>query len=141
MFYINENTPRKTVNVEALSHDCCKVTLIELLIKSRKCFCIGLYKSPSKSEKYFFENLSFALTKIPREKENIMLIGHFNLATENKNLQVFMNTFDLECLIKKPTCFQSTNSRCIELILTNYKEFFKNSNGILMRLGFLIIII
>ena len=39
-----------------------------------------------------------------------------------------MNTFDLECLIKKLTCFQSTSPKCIDLILTNKKEFFKNSN-------------
>ena len=39
-----------------------------------------------------------------------------------------MNTFDLECLVKKPTCFQSTSSSCIDLILANKMEFFKNSN-------------
>ena len=35
-----------------------------------------------------------------------------------------MTTFDLECLIKKPTCFRSSNPTCIDLILTNKKEFF-----------------
>ena len=39
-----------------------------------------------------------------------------------------MDAFDLECLIKKLTCFQSTSPSCIDLILTNKKEFFKNSN-------------
>ena len=39
-----------------------------------------------------------------------------------------MNTFDLECLIKKPTCFQSFKPRCIDLILTNKKELFKNND-------------
>ena len=39
-----------------------------------------------------------------------------------------MTTFDLECLIKKPTCFQSSNPTCIDLILTNKKEFFKNTD-------------
>ena len=33
----------------------------------------------------------------------------------------------MECLIKKPTCFQSTSPSCIDLILINKKEFFKNS--------------
>ena len=62
------------------------------------------------------------------EYENVMLIGDFNLTVEKKNLEVFMNTFDLDCLIKKTTCFQSTSPSCIDLILTNKKEFFKNSN-------------
>ena len=35
-----------------------------------------------------------------------------------------MTTFDLECLIKKPTCFRSSSPTCIDLILTNKKEFF-----------------
>ena len=39
-----------------------------------------------------------------------------------------MNTFNLESLINKPTCFQSSNPTCINLILTNKKSFFKISN-------------
>ena len=41
-----------------------------------------------------------------------------------------MTTFDLECLIKKPTCFQSSNPTCVDLILTKKKEFFKNADVI-----------
>ena len=61
------------------------------------------------------------------EYENVMLTGDFNLTVGNKDLEVLMNTFDLECLIKKSTCFQSTSPSCIDLILTNKKEFFENS--------------
>ena len=61
------------------------------------------------------------------EYENVMLTGDFNLTVENKDLEVFMNAFDLECLIKKSTCFQSTSPSCIDLISTNKKEFFENS--------------
>ena len=39
-----------------------------------------------------------------------------------------MRTFDRECLIKKPTCFQSSNPYCIDLILTNKTIFFKNTD-------------
>ena len=35
-----------------------------------------------------------------------------------------MNTFDL------PTCFQSSNPTCIDRILKNKKEFFKNTDAI-----------
>ena len=34
----------------------------------------------------------------------------------------------MECLINKPTCFQSAKPNCMDLILTNKKELFKNSN-------------
>ena len=73
------------------------------------------------------------------EYENVMLIGDFNLAVENKDLEVFMNAFDLESLIKTPTCFPSTSPSCIDLILTNKKEFFKNSK--VFEVGFLITIV
>ena len=56
-----------------------------------------------------------------------MLVGDFNLTVKNKNLEVFMTTFDLH-LMKKPTCFQSTSPSCTDLILTNRKELFKNSD-------------
>ena len=53
-----------------------------------------------------------------------------------------MNTFDLECLIKKPTRFQPSNTRCIDLILINKKEIFKNNDafefGISDHLSFIV---
>ena len=39
------------------------------------------------------------------EYENIMLILDFNVIVENKNLGVFKNTFDLECLVRKLLAF------------------------------------
>ena len=55
-----------------------------------------------------------------------MLIEDFNLTVENKIIEVFMITFDMECLIKKPTCFQSVKPNCVDLILTNKRKLFKN---------------
>ena len=52
-------------------------------------------------------------------------MGDFNLTDENKNLEVFISTSDMECLIKKPTCFQSAKPNCIDLILTNKWNFLK----------------
>ena len=41
---------------------------------------------------------------------------------------MFTNTFNLDSLINKPTCFQSPNPICIDLNVTNKKSLFKNSN-------------
>ena len=81
----------KVINVEGLP-DSYKVTLIELSNKSRKWLCICLYEPPTQNEKYFLEILSFTVTKMSCEYEDIMLIGDFNLTVENKNLEVFINT-------------------------------------------------
>ena len=64
-----------------------------------------------------------------------MLIGDFNLTIDNKSHENFMTTVDLECLIKKPTCFQSSNPTCIYLILRNKKELSRGTNNVL-RLAF-----
>ena len=60
-----------------------------------------------------------------------MFIEGFNLTVNNKNLGVFMNTFN----INKPTCFESANSTFIDLILTNKKSLFKNSNVLEVRIS------
>ena len=127
LFYINENIPCKLINDEIIPSDI-EMIMFEFLVKTRKWLCIGLYKSPSQNENYFLDILSKVLGKQTCQYENVMLIGDFNLTVNNKNLGVFMNTFNLESLINKPTCFQSSNPTCINLILTNKKSFFKISN-------------
>ena len=47
---------------------------------------------------------------------------------------MLINTFNLDSLINKPTCFQSTNPTCIDFILTNKKNLFKNSNVLEVRI-------
>ena len=77
---------------------------------------------------YFLSILSKILSKQTCQYENVMLLGDFNLTANIKNHGVFMNTFNLESLINKPTCFQSANPIYTDLILTNKKSLFKNSN-------------
>ena len=60
--------------------------------------------------------------------KRLLFDWRFQLTVNNKHLGVFMNTFNLESLINKPTCFQSANPTCIDLILTIKKSLFKNSN-------------
>ena len=86
------------VNVEGFLDDC-KIILIEFSIKIRKWCCIGLYKPPPQNDKYFPDNLSLILNKLTCQFENIILMGDFNLTIGNKNLEVFMSKFDMECLI------------------------------------------
>ena len=77
-----------------------------------------------------------------------MLIREFSLTTDNKNLEILMNTFDLECLIKKLICFQSENPLCVDLtqgfgvylpnpclILTNKTKIFEHSGVIQVRIS------
>ena len=93
------------VSAEGILDDC-EIILIEFSIETRKWLCIGLYKLPSQNDKYFLDNLSLILNKLTCQFDNIMLMGDFNLTVENKNHKVFMSTFDMKYLIKRPACFQ-----------------------------------
>ena len=104
------------------------VILLEFTVKNRRWLCIGIYRPPSQNEKYFIDHLSKTLGQLTCQHDKTVLIGNFNLTIDNKSLENFMSTFDLECLTKKPACFQLSNPTCIDLILTNKKEFFKNTD-------------
>ena len=83
----------------------------------------------------FLDNLSLTINRLACQYENFMLIGNFNMTIENKNLDVFINSFGLECFIKKPRCFHSKNLSCVDLILTNKKYLFNNSNLLKVRIS------
>ena len=52
----------------------------------------------------------------------------FSLTTEIKHLKELPSLFNIKSLISSPTCFQSINPTCIDLILTNQEDLFSNSN-------------
>ena len=54
-------------------------------------------------------------------------MGNFNLTIENKHLEELLNLVNLKSLNSSPTCFQSMNPTCINLILTNQEDLFSNS--------------
>ena len=126
MFYVNEQIPSKVLSLESILMDI-ELILLEFTIKNRRWLCIGIYRPPSQNGKY---HLSKTLGHLTCQYDKTMLVGDFNLTIDNKSLENLMSTFDLKCLIKKPTCFQSSNPTCINLILTNKKEFFKNADVI-----------
>ena len=58
---------------------------------------------------------------------NHVIKGGFNLETSTRLLKHLMNSNALYNLIKVNTCFKG-NRTCIDLILTNWKYSFKNTN-------------
>ena len=126
MFYVNENIPCRKLS-PAQNDSNFAIIFLEITLRNRKWLLIGLYKPPGQKEKGFLENLNSILNKFISKYENITLIGAFNSSVENKHLADFTTLFNLESLIKPPTCLQFSKPTCIDLILTNNKELFKNS--------------
>ena len=53
-----------------------------------------------------------------------VILLDFNMTPEDKNLQLFADSFNLKHMIKKPTCFKGFPS-CIDFIITSRKAYFK----------------
>ena len=62
--------------------------------------------------------------------ENFLIVGDFNLDEENSTLTDFMNSCNLENVVKKPTCFKSDSPTCIDWILTSDTTRLKNTTTI-----------
>ena len=83
-------------------------------------------KSPEQSKSVFLESLSKSLAIYLDTHENVIILGDLSITSEDKNLQLFADSFNLEHLIKKPACFKGSLS-CIDLINRNMKAYFKKT--------------
>ena len=90
---------------------------------------MGIYNPPSQNEALFVEQIKLALNTYSTTYEHFLLLGDFNMTTENSKLQDLMDAFCLENLIKKPTCFKSTVPTTIDLIATDQKSLFMKSSA------------
>ena len=61
-------------------------------------------------------------------QQNMKIMGDFNWTTGSKYSEDLLNLFNLSSPISSPTCFQSTNPTCIDLILTDQDDLFSNFN-------------
>ena len=62
-------------------------------------------KPSSQNELSFINEIKLSLNFFSSSYENFLLLGYFNLSTENPDFKSLLNSFDLESLISK---FQHT---------------------------------
>ena len=127
ILYINKNIPCKPLNDHPTFSNL-ELIAIEIYQNKRRWLFIGLYKPPSQSDNEFTNRLSLIIDYYLPKYGNLILIGDFNLSTENQHLDALIQAYNLNNLINKPTCFQSNKPTCIDLILTNKKNLFKLPN-------------
>ena len=84
----------------------------------REWLIVSAYKPPDQSKSVFLESLSKIYSIYIDTYQNKASLGSLNMTAKDKNLQLFAGFFDLELLIKKPTCFKGSPS-CIDLTITN----------------------
>ena len=94
----------------------------------KKQFILGLCKtSPLRSE-IFISEVTKALTFYNEKNDNMLLMGNFNMTSENHHLKYSTDSNDFENLIKELTCFKSTSPTTSDLFLTNRKGCFMKSS-------------
>ena len=127
ILYISENNPCRPLN-DRPNFPNLELIAIEIRQNKRRWLFIGIYKSPSQSGDEFTNRFSLIIDYYSPYYENLILIGDFNLSTENQHLDVLIQAYNLNNLINKPTCIQSNTPTRIDLILINKKNLFKLSN-------------
>ena len=126
ILYINEDITCKAVNIDTMSFE---YIATELMLKNKKSLLIGLCNPPSTNDKSFTSNLNITLSKTTETYDRTILMGDFNMTTTNPLLHELIDNFNMSSLINEPTCFKSIiNPKCIDLILTNYKNQFMKSS-------------
>ena len=102
--FINGNIPLKQLNLQKNDSE---TLFLEINLCLRKWLIVGAYKPPDQSKSVFLKSLSKSLsTHLDTLYENVIILVDFKMTPEDKNLQTFADSFNLEHLIKKPTCFK-----------------------------------
>ena len=127
MLYIRNYIPSKEFKISpALEHFEC--ILVEINLYKKK-WLLGNFYNPNKNQ---IVNQLVLLGNILDYYyslyDNVVILGDFNSETTEPAMSDFCETFDLRNLVKEPTCFKSIqNPSCIDLILTNRPNCFKNT--------------
>ena len=137
MLYVNSNLACKSLTTEI--DNLTETIFLEVNVQSSKWLFVGIYKPPSQNEEFFISNLSKIINAFSTKYDNISFLGDFDLTIKNKHLEELLSLFNIKSLISSPTCFQSINPTCIDLMLTNQEDFLVIL--IRLKLGYMITII
>ena len=106
---VRNDIPCKEIKLHTLPDDI-ECIFIEIRLRNKK--YMGGYNPNRDTISYFLNHICNALDKLLSDYDNIL----------------FCETYNLENLIKEPTCFKNpSNPSSIDVMLTNRKNSFKNS--------------
>ena len=70
-------------------------------------------------------HLSKGLDIYMNKYDNTLFLGDFNSETSKNYLNNFCNVYNLQNIVKEPTCFKNPeNPSCIDLFLINRRQCF-----------------
>ena len=102
--------------------------VIELSFSLKKWLLICSYNPHRNNIKEHIRVLSCCLDQNFQKYENIILMGDYNAEITNATMQEFSESYFLENMVKKTTCFKNpAKPTCINLIITNKPGTFQNT--------------
>ena len=121
MVYIREGIPSRKLTFQNTPIDI-QIIPFELNLNKQKWVFFAIYRPPKQHLNYFLEHLSAMLDFYYEKYDRLLLIGDFNIETENIIFSDFIDSYDMASLINDKTCYKSTDGTCIDLLLTNCKK-------------------
>ena len=127
LFYVKNDIPCEEIELSTLPRDI-ECLFIEINLRKTKYILIGGYNPRKESISYFLNHVGKELDKLLVIYDNILLLGDMNASEYNSSMKLFNDTYNLENLIKEPTCFKNPlNPSSIDVMLTNDKCSYQNS--------------
>ena len=118
LFYVNEKLNCRSLE-SCLPNTIIEILPLELRLLNSKWLILGTYKPPSQNEPTYVFEIQKLLTSYRSSYDNTLLLGDFNMSFTNKHMKDLYDMFELNHLIKVPTCFKSSNRSHIDNFYTN----------------------
>ena len=127
MIFPREDLPCHELKYHKLPSDI-ECMFLELRIRQSKWLVVAGYNPHKKNISYFLENIGRELDKYLPQYENLLMLGDWNSAMTEKEMKEFCGVYNLDNLIKEPTCYKNAeNPSSLDIMLTNKKLSFQNS--------------
>ena len=127
LVFIREDIPSRPPAPKFKLPSDIQILPIEVNFKTSKWLLVPGYRPPSKDKHEFNDHLSKLLDFYSNTYDNILVLGDFNMEPNKSPMKSLIDSHNLYNMINKPTCFKSLTGTCIDLMLTNKKYSFKNT--------------
>ena len=129
MIFPREDLPCHELKSHELPSDIeCK--FLELRIRQSKWLVVAGYNPHKEKISYFLRNVGKELDKYLTNYENLLMLGDWNSSVTEKAMTEFCEMYNLENLIREPTCYKSAeNPSSIDIISFEKREEKINSWG------------
>ena len=100
----------------------------QLNLRKEKWLLMSIYRPPSQGSDFSLNSLTIILDHFTKTYDNYLIMVDFHLEPHDMKLEYVLNSSNLVNLVKTNTYFQG-NGSCIDIILTNRKNSFKNTTS------------